>query len=104
MRQLDLYDNPAISRRTDPVTSHKGAASVATKLGMLHQRCLDALGTDQLTAAELAQRCASAYGGMSESYRKRMKELVDAKEITTRDPRRCSITGKSATIYRKVSL
>jgi hypothetical protein len=103
MRQLDLYHEPAISRRTDPVTSHEAGDEIKPKLGLLHQRCLDALGTDQLTAAELAQRCASAYGGMAESYRKRMKELVRAGEIVELAARTCTVSGKNATVYRRAS-
>jgi hypothetical protein len=102
--QLDLFENPQLSRQTDPVTSHEAGDEIRPKLGIYHERCLSVLGNLELTARELAMRCVERFGGDSETYRKRMKELVDAKEITTRDPRRCSITGKSATIYRKVSL
>lgn len=102
MVQLDLFQpQPSLSRRTDKQTSHAAADETRQKLGLLQQRCLDQLGDDELTAAELAQRCASAYGGMAESYRKRMKELVRAGEIVELAPRTCSVSGKSATVYKR---
>lgn len=103
MRQLDLYNNPSLSRRTDKQTSHASADETRTKLGLLQQRCLEQLGDDELTAAELAQRCASAYGGMAESYRKRMKELVRAGYVEELEPRTCAVSHKNATVYRRTN-
>ena len=102
MVQMDLFDNPQLSRRTDKATSHEAGDVTRHKLGLLQQRCLDMLGDRSLTAAELGKRCELIYGGLSESYRKRMHELVREKLIEELPPRECSVTGKNATVYRRV--
>ena len=101
MRQLDLYDNPQLSRRTDKPTSHEAGDGVRHKLNQLQQRCLDALGPWESTAMEVAMICVSSHGGMAESYRKRFHELVRDGLIEELPPRECSVTGKNATVYRR---
>lgn len=97
-----LIDFATIARPTDPATSHQAAAEVAAKLGTLQQafvnECWD---TKPLTASEIAANCATCYGGLAESYRKRSKELVRRGLVLECPPRRCSITGKMATTYAR---
>jgi len=103
MVQLDLFDNPQLSRRTDKATSHESADATRTKLGLLQQRCIFMLADKQLTAMEVATLCSDYYGGRDESYRKRMRELVRLSLIEELPARICTVTGSSATVYRKVS-
>jgi len=103
MRQLDLYDEPQLSRRTDKATSHESADSTRVKLGLVQQRCLFMLADGELTASEIAKHCVDVYGGISESYRKRLKELVRAGEVIELTPRECWVTGKSATVYKRIT-
>ena len=103
MVQLDLFDQPQLSRRTDKQTSHESADSTRVKLGLLQQRCLDMLADGELTASEIAKHCVDVYGGISESYRKRLKELVRGGEVIELAPRECWITGKNATVYKRIT-
>ena len=99
--QLDLFDNPQLSRRTDKPTSHAAGDGVRSKLGLLKQRCLVVLGVHALTAMETAKLAADCYGGLADSYRKRFHELVRDGLIEELPARECSVTGKSATVYKR---
>jgi hypothetical protein len=103
MVQLDLFDNPQLSRRTDKSTSHEAGDGVRKLLGLKQQRCLFMLAGKQLTAMEVSQLCSDYYGGLVESYRKRLHELVREKLIEELPPRECSVTGKNATVYKRAS-
>jgi hypothetical protein len=104
MVQLDLFTpQPTLSRRTDKATSHESADSTRVKLGMLQQRCMFMLADKQLTAMEVATLCSDYYGKLAESYRKRFHELVRDGLIEELPARTCTVTGSSATVYRKVS-
>lgn len=100
---FDESERPAkLSRKSDPITSQQSAAETEKKLGPLHQSFLCCLGILNCpsTANEVAVQCVALDGGMSESYRKRAKELVDAKCIEQYGERRCEITGKNAMTFR----
>ena len=101
MVQMDLFDNPQLSRHSDKPTSHEAGDGVRQKLTQLQQRCLLMLGKLELTAIEVATACSGLYGGMAESYRKRMHELARDGHVTELPPRECSVTGKSATVYKR---
>lgn len=101
MPQLDLFDNPQLSRRTDKPTSHSAGESTRNKLGLLKKRCLWVINDRELTASEVAQEATQYYGGIAESYRKRMKEMVRDGLIEELPPRECSVTGKNATVYKR---
>ena len=91
----------ALARTTDPHTSHIAAAEL--KLTATQQAAL--LAAAQLvsaTANEIGQLAASVNGGVSESYRKRCKELVRMERLAIAGERRCSITGKLCTTYRVI--
>ena len=106
MTQLELFDQsekPAkLSRKSDPITSQQSAAGTEKKLNTLHQSFLCCLGILNCpsTANEVAVQCVALDGGMSESYRKRAKELVDAELVEQAGERRCEITGKNAMTFR----
>lgn len=103
MPQLDLFDNPQLSRRTDKPTSHESADETRHKLGLLKTRCLFIMGASEcaLTAMEVSQEAAEYYGGIAESYRKRFHEMVRDGLIEELPPRECSVTGKNATVYKR---
>lgn len=101
MPQLDLFDNPQLSRRTDKPTSHEAGDGVRHKLGLLKQRCLFILNVHSLTAMEVSKRAADYYGGLADSYRKRFHEMVRDGLIEELPPRECSVTGKNATVYKR---
>lgn len=102
MTQLDLFDNPQLSRRTDKATSHESADATRHKLGWYHECVLLVVGQSSMTAREIARACSVRFGNDSETYRKRMAEMVREKLIEELPARTCSVTGKSATAYRRV--
>ena len=90
---------PPVARAIDPQTSHEAAAGV--DLGKLQTLALQQLESsdEPLTAAEVGMRCMRAHGGMAESYRKRLGELVRKGVARECEPRECSISHKQATTY-----
>jgi hypothetical protein len=103
MIQYSLFDAPTrIARRTDKETSHDAAAETDVKLGKLQSACLDVMRVSRtpMTATEVAETAAHNRGGMQESYRKRLRELVRIGAAVECEPRECSITGKRATTYK----
>ena len=105
MIQMDLFENPQLSRRTDKPTSHEAGESVRKSLGLKQQRCLFMLADKQLTATEIGQLCSEYFGGLADSYRKRMHELARAplNKVEELPARKCSVTGKNATVYKRAS-
>lgn len=104
MTQLTLFDTPAaIARRTDKQTSKLAAAETIEKLNGTQATVALILGraTQPRTANELASECVRLFGGMAETYRKRAHELFVAGRALECDARRCDVTGKIATTYRR---
>lgn len=101
MIQMDLFDNPQLSRHSDKPTSHEAGDGVRHKLGETHEKVLLVLSHMMLTAREIARSCVNRFGGDSETYRKRMKEMVRDGLIEELPPRECSVTGKNATVYKR---
>lgn len=98
------YRPPALARRSDPATSQAAAAEVAPKLGLLHQRFMEAVDDmGECTAAEAGAWCARVYGLNAETIRKRAKECERAGLVVERPARTCRISGKSATVYRRAA-
>lgn len=99
MRQTTIFDPPR-ARATDKHTSHAGASTA--NIGKASQAFMDTLGERQMTALEVAteafNRCAF---GSVESVRKRSNELVSAGLLVECQPRKCSISGKQATTYKR---
>lgn len=54
------------------------------------------------TAQELAVECVRLFGGLAETYRKRAHELVEEQRAVECEVRRCGVTGKLATTFRRV--
>lgn len=90
-----------LARKTDPATSQVAAAETAKQLGHLCQVFLTALAGEQ-TASEVAWfAVVNKLHPNAESVRKRAKELLRLGLIEERPPRRCGVTGKMATTYRR---
>lgn len=108
MTQLSLFDiadEPAIARKSDPITSHAAATEIRPILGKLQAAFLAALrdlgGTR--TAREIAERAREmGLHGEVESVRKRSAELEEMRLIQVVEVRRCSVTGKVAESWRLV--
>jgi hypothetical protein len=103
MNQLTLFDRPAqICRKSDPITSHQSAAETEPQLNGLQSCCMIVLGRaiSPRTANEIAAECVKRYGKMSESYRKRMHELVALGKAVECGERPCEVTGKSAMTFK----
>jgi hypothetical protein len=103
MNQLTLFDRPAnIARKSDPITSHQSAAETEPQLNGFQSCCVTVLGRaiTPRTANEIAAECVKRYGKMSESYRKRMHELVALGKAVECGERPCEVTGKSAMTFR----
>ena len=103
MNQLTLFDRPAqIARKSDPITSHQSAAETEPQLNGLQSCCMIVLGRaiSPRTANEIAAECVKRYGKMSESYRKRMHELVALGKAVECGERPCEITGKAAMTFK----
>jgi hypothetical protein len=98
--QLTFFDAP-ISRPSDPATSQFAATELQGRLGTLQTRLLEAVASlSQPTANEAAQAAVELHGGMAESYRKRMKELVRQGLVVVAGERQCWITRKMAQTYK----
>ena len=102
MIQKTLFDPPTkLSRRTDPITSQKSAAETAKKLGPLKEGFLLGLRfLKEATANEVATDCVLQCGGITESYRKRAKDLVRDGRIEECGEGKCKVTGKTAMTYK----
>jgi hypothetical protein len=103
--QQTLFDNANLHRKTDPETSQMAAAEIVDtgKLGKAQRRVLGYITRRcamAVTAQEAAEACTVLFGGVSETYRKRVKELVKLGLIVECERRRCTVTGKVATTYR----
>ena len=102
-QQCFAFDTLArISRKSDPITSQKSAAETEPKLGKYKAAILDvmAMTPHPMTAQEAARAAVFIYEGMTESYRKRMRELVEDGKVEESGERRCEVTGKSAMTFR----
>lgn len=103
MIQKTLFDTPAkLSRRSDPITSQQSAVETEPQLAGLQSCCMVVLGraVSPRTANEIAAECVRIYGRLSESYRKRLHELVADRQAIECGERRCEVTGKSAMTFR----
>jgi hypothetical protein len=108
MTQLSLFDiadEPAIARKSDPVTSHAAAAEIRPILGKLQAAFLAALrdlgGTR--TAREIAERAREmGLHGEVESIRKRSGELEVMRLIRVVGVRRCEYTNRVAEVWELV--
>lgn len=96
------FDIPTkLSRRADPITSQKSAAETAKRLGPLKESFLLGLRfLKEATANEVATDCVLQCGGITESYRKRAKDLIRDGLIEECGERACKVTGKTATTYK----
>jgi hypothetical protein len=103
MIQKTLFDRPAnICRKSDPITSRQSAAETEPELNGMQTLCMIVLGRaiSPRTANEIAAECVKRYGKMSESYRKRMHELVALGKAVECGERTCEVTGKAAMTFR----
>jgi len=108
MRQATLFDcesqtkSAPIARASDPVTSRIAEADTMPKLNGLQSCCLVVLGRAirPRTANEIAAECVTRYGKLSESYRKRLHELVSLGRAVECGERPCEITGKLAMTFK----
>ena len=106
MIQKTLFDPPTkLSRKSDKLTSQKSAAETEKKLTGLQEkmmhviRCMGEVKAP--TANEAAAMCIEVFrSGLSETYRKRAKEMVRAGFIEEAGERPCKVTGKTATTYK----
>lgn len=94
----DVDDLP-LFRSTDSATSRQAAQHAIGKRAALQAAILGIVDSEPRTASEIAAACAVRHGGIAESYRKRMHELVRAGQVDAREPRVCSVTGHMAATY-----
>lgn len=91
-----------LSRQTDPETSREAGERQRRNLNATQERVLSAVNSiNHMTAQEIAQRTADMFGGLTDTYRKRIHELVAMKKLERRGVRKCSITGNNATVYAR---
>ena len=88
---IDTTTEPPLARHSDPQTSHLAADYIRPHLGRLHQAVIDTLraAKEPMTASEIGPQA-----------HKRMKELVEDNRIEKCGERKCSISGRLATVYR----
>lgn len=107
--QQNLFDDerPAkIVRDADPETSHAAAAEVLPKLSVLEERMYAGFVQEcPCTANEAAEATAQGYRFIDpqtnyETYRKRYDALLKKRRIFVDGKKRCSVTGKLATVYK----
>ena len=98
-----------LARTSDQVTAHVSAAETAQKLGRLHTCVLEAAAVIESerrdwTALEVGTVAAEMFGGMVESYRKRVgTELEKPGAIRESSIRACRVSGKPARAFVRVS-
>lgn len=103
MIQKTLFDTSArLSRKSDPITSQQSAVETEPQLTGLQSCCMIVLGraVSPRTANEIAAECVRQYGKLTESYRKRLHELVADGQAIECGERRCEVTGKAAMTFR----
>ena len=100
-------ERPAkLARAADPDTSHAAAAEMMPKLSDLESRMESVWRQNgPLTANEAAEiavltEYTQSLGATAETYRKRYTGLLKKSRIIADGKKRCSITGKLATVYR----
>ena len=92
----------SLARPTDPATSHEAGQKTQRHLNATQERVLSVVNSiNHMTAQEIAQRTADMYGGLTDTYRKRIHELVSMQSLERRGVRKCSITGNNATVYAR---
>lgn len=100
---FDASPEPKLARDTDKATSHAAAAETIPKLNRIQSLCLQSVEWSDprrpLTANEIAANAVQYFGGMAETYRKRVHELVRAGLLRESGERVCRVTGKGATVY-----
>lgn len=94
----------SLARRTDPRTSHVAVPSSA-QLSEIKQLILCHCGKHPRTANEIAYACErdprNSKGKRAETFRKRVKELVDDGHLVVSGELLCIITGKVVTGYSR---
>lgn len=94
----------SLARKTDPRTSKDAVPSDSVRITAAQIVLHVMLHGDTFTANEAARTAANSSlnttGTNCESFRKRIRELVDAGRIEAIGERRCDVTGKVATVYR----
>jgi hypothetical protein len=104
MSQLTLgFDTPAnISRKSDPITSHKSAVETELRINTLQSFVFQAIknAPKPITANEAAREAAKQYVANIETFRKRVRELVRLDLVVECEDRKCEVTGKSAMTFR----
>ena len=98
----DRYEPPTLARASDPATSLAGAEHIAPQLGQKAACMMKVLRFASMTANEAARGCAVTYGGIAESYRKRVGELERDGMIRRKESRPCNVTGQPATVYEAI--
>ena len=94
----------SLARRTDPATSLEAGERTQRKLNETQQRALSVTFLAYpRTAQEIGVAAAEKYGGLAETYRKRVGELLRLKRIQIVGVSQCTITGTKATTYQKVN-
>ena len=103
---FDAEPQPKLASDSDKQTSHAAAAEVLPKLNRIQSQVMQAVEWSDprrpLTANEIARNARSYFGGMAESYRKRVHELVRAGLLREAGERICAVTGKRGTVYERV--
>lgn len=102
---FDASPEPKLARDTDKATSHAAAAETIPKLNRIQSLCLQSVELSDprrpLTANEIAANAVQYFGGMAETYRKRVHELVRAGLLREVGERVCRVTGKRGTVYER---
>jgi hypothetical protein len=102
-QQCFTFDTPAkISRKSDPITSQKSAAETERRINTFQWSVLQAIknASKPITANEAAHEAAKQYVANSETFRKRVRELVRMDLVEECSDRKCEVTGKSAMTFR----
>lgn len=96
-------DDLPLFRPTDPYTSREAAEQTVERRSRSQRIVMAVVERSALprTAQEIAQRCATEFGGQSETYRKRFHELVRDGSLVECPPRICDVTGSRAMTYRE---
>jgi hypothetical protein len=101
--QKTLFDTPTkLSRKSDKITSQASAAETEKELPRYQQELLAAIRSmmSVVSAREAGRRAVLMFGGMEDTYRKRILDLVRNGFVEEHGERRCEVSGKMATTYK----
>lgn len=101
MDRMTLFDIPASSSRSDPVTSHLAAADL-TASGERDRQCAEVLAAVRKYPLMTSRELGEAAGLDRHAVARRLSDLMHAGRVERPGQRKCRASGKLAMVWRAV--